>query len=358
MIEQNTSRKEPTLLDIINKVKFFLNYLISKWVIIISVAFIGSIIGVFYVYKHKAEYTATISFVVDDDKNGPNGLSGIASQFGFDIGGGASGVFSGPNLNELLRSRVLIEKALLRTIILNNNEQTLANYYIQFNKLHDAWKSVSEYDTVNFYKSLDRNKLSLAQTKVLGSISSEIIGKMLNIFQRDKRTSITYISITSHDELFSKYFVESLLKEVSEFYIDTKSRKAKSNVEILERQSDSLRNELNRSYSGVASANDRNYNLNPAYNIERVGASKKQFDLQVNSVMLTQILQNLELAKLSLRKETPLIQTIDTPILPLIKERMSFLFAAFAGGLLAGLIICLILISTKWIYLEKDKLSK
>jgi uncharacterized protein involved in exopolysaccharide biosynthesis len=45
----------------------------------------------------------------------------------------------------------------------------------------------------------------------------------------------------------------------------------------------------------------------------------------------------------TLRKETPLIQIIDRPILPLRKERFSIaegiLFGCFLGGFLMGLIL-------------------
>jgi hypothetical protein len=46
------------------------------------------------------------------------------------------------------------------------------------------------------------------------------------------------------NELFSKYFTEALVKEVSDFYIDTKSKKSRENMLILERQTDSIRREL------------------------------------------------------------------------------------------------------------------
>jgi uncharacterized protein involved in exopolysaccharide biosynthesis len=43
-----------------------------------------------------------------------------------------------------------------------------------------------------------------------------------------------------------------------------------------------------------------------------------------------------ELAKVTLRKETPLIQVIDRPILPLTKERFGKAKGILIGGFLAG----------------------
>jgi len=49
----------------------------------------------------------------------------------------------------------------------------------------------------------------------------------------------------------------------------------------------------------------------------------------------------------TLRKETPLIQVIDTPILPLKKERLGKAMGIVLGGILAGFLIVLVLIVRK-----------
>jgi uncharacterized protein involved in exopolysaccharide biosynthesis len=57
------------------------------------------------------------------------------------------------------------------------------------------------------------------------------------------------------------------------------------------------------------------------------------------------LVKNLEISKVSLRKETPLIQVIDKPVYPLIKKRISALkgvvISAFAGMGLTILILAL-----------------
>jgi uncharacterized protein involved in exopolysaccharide biosynthesis len=50
------------------------------------------------------------------------------------------------------------------------------------------------------------------------------------------------------------------------------------------------------------------------------------------------------MAKVSLRKETPLIQVIDRPILPLKKEKVGKLNSLIRGGFLAGFLTILMLI--------------
>ncbi len=66
--------------------------------------------------------------------------------------------------------------------------------------------------------------------------------------------------------------------------------------------------------------------------------------LQANSAILTNLVVQLELAKINLRKETPLIQEIDHPTLPLEKEKLSKLNYMILGGFLGGFLSVIFLI--------------
>jgi uncharacterized protein involved in exopolysaccharide biosynthesis len=113
---------------------------------------------------------------------------------------------------------------------------------------------------------------------------------------------------------------------------------------ILERQTDSIRRELNAAITGVAVANDNTFNLNPALNVRRAPSARRQVDVQANTAILTELVKQSELAKVTLRKETPLIQVIDRPILPLKKEKFGKAKGIVMGGLLAGFLTVLVLI--------------
>lgn len=341
---------EITFREILLKIKGQIAYLKSKWLLIILVAFLGSVIGYLYASGEKKIYTATFSFALEDEKGGGGGsFNGLASQFGFDLGGSAGGAFSGPNLIELMKSRTLVVKALLTPVTANSREISLAEYYITFNGLRKGWEKVPEYQGIQFLPNADQQKFTLAQNKIIGMIYTQVINpKILSVAQKDKKVSIIYIDVSSTNELFAKYFTESLVSVVSDFYIDTKSKKAKINVAILQSQADSIRSELSASMYGAASANDNTFNLNPAFNVKRVTSSRKQIDVQANTAMLSQIVQNLEMAKVSLRKETPLIQPIDTPILPLPFENANKIKLMMTGGIVAGILMIVFLIARRW----------
>ena len=74
---------------------------------------------------------------------------------------------------------------------------------------------------------------------------------------------------------------------------------------------------------------------------------KNEVDVQANTAILTKLVKQTELAKVTLRKETPLIQVIDRPILPLPKEKFGKVKGILLGGVLAGFLTVLGLIGRR-----------
>jgi uncharacterized protein involved in exopolysaccharide biosynthesis len=257
-------------------------------------------------------------------------------------------MFTSSNSLELMKSRLVIEKTLLNTVPYTANGKneniSLAEYFIRSFELRKAWEKKPELKNIQFLPSTDRSQFSLQQDSILETISAGIVKNNLTIAQKDKKVSIISIEVKTENQLFSKLFCEQLAKETSKFYIETKSKKARLNVEVLQKQADSIRGQLNGAIVSVAVATDNVFNLNPAFNVKRTPATRSQVDVQANTAILTQLVAQLELAKVSLRKETPLIQVIDQPILPLTKEKLGKLKSLVLGGFLAGFLTVLYLV--------------
>jgi len=338
------------LKELIIKIKEWGAFLKSKWKAIFIFGFIGALIGLTIALFEKPTYKAVLTFAMEEDKgSGGGGLSGalgLASSFGIDLGGaGGGGAFASSNLAELMKSRLLVEKVLLEPIVIKGKTISLAEYYIQINELREAWDNKPSLRNIQFLPAADRSNFTLQQDSILQQIHKNLIDKEhLSIMQKDKKVTILSIEVTSENELFSKIFCESIAKETSDFYIETKSKKSKINVNVLQRQVDSVRNALNGAITGVANEIDIVYNLNPAFNIKGAPSKKKQIDVQANTAILTNLVVQLELAKITLRKETPLIQLIDRPILPLQKEKFGKLKSIILGGFLTGFLYILYLI--------------
>lgn len=331
---------EVSLKDLILKIREWSTYLVSKWIIVLLFGFIGGVIGVAYAYSKQPIYKAELSFALEDDKegNGLGGAFGLASQFGIDMGGSGGGAFSGDNLLLLMKSRSMVEKSLLRPITIGNKTQTLAETYIEFNNMRETWSGKSELKDVKFSPGIDRSSFTRQQDSILGSFSSDIVKNNLSVDKIDKKLSIISVKVNSSNELFSKSFAEVLVSEVSTFYVDTKTKKSVQNLAILQHQTDSVRRALNSAITGVASSIDVNPNANLAKQMLRVPSQRRQVDVQANQAILSELVKNLEISKVSLRKETPLIQVIDQPILPLEKTVVSK-----TGSFLTGLTLAIFL---------------
>ena len=343
--EQQIDNDEISLKELIQKIKEWTQYLKTQWKLIIGIAALGGIIGFAYASYQKPTYLATTTFVLEEDKGGGiGGAMGLASSFGFDIGSGGGGLFTSSNIIELMKSRLVVEKTLLNPVQVAGKEMSLADYYIQINELKEGWAKKPALANINFPVNADRTKFSLEQDSILYGISSGLTKNNLVIAQKDKKVSIISLTVKTESELFSKLFCEQLLKETSDFYIETKSKKSRLNVDILQHQADSIRAELNGAITGVAAASDNVYNLNPAFNVKRTPSTRRQVDVQANTAILTQLVAQLELSKVSLRKETPLVQLIDRPILPLEKDKVGRLKSLILGGFLAGFLTVLYLV--------------
>ena len=338
---------EISLKELILKIKDWIAYLKSKIIIIVLFGLLGSILGFTYAYLQKPTYKAVLTFALEDDKasGGLSGAMGLASSIGIDLGSsGGGGAFAGSNLMELMKSRLLVEKTLLNPVTINGETITMAEYYIRNNKLREQWSKNPTLSKVQFLPNADPTKFTVLQDSVLQILYKEVTSTdALSIQQKDKKVSITTIEVTSENENFAKLFCEHLIKETYNFYIETKSKKSRINVEILQKQTDSIRAELNGAITSVAVETDNVFNLNPALNVRNTPTKRKQVDVQANTAILTQLIAQLEIAKVNLRKETPLIQIIDQPIFPLEKIKTGKLKSLLLGGFLAGFLSILFL---------------
>ena len=340
---------EISLKELIEKGRDWFSYLLSQWKVIVLAGLIGAGLGLAYSFSKKPVYTASLSFALEDEKGG-GGLGsalGLASSLGLDFGGGGGSIFTGSNLTELFKSRVMVEQTLLTSVVYKNKTISLAEMYIQENKWREKWEDKTNLKTIQFLPNSNRNDYTRVNDSILGVMYLDLSKSGLSVGQKDKKIAIITIDMISTNELFAKYFAEALVKNVSDFYIETKSKKARNNMAILQRQTDSIRRELNGAITGVAVANDNTFGLNPAMNVRRAPSARRQVDVQANTAILTELVKQTELAKVTLRKETPLIQVIDKPILPLPKERFGKVKGIVMGGFLVGFLVVLGLIVRK-----------
>jgi LPS O-antigen subunit length determinant protein (WzzB/FepE family) len=331
---------EISLKDIFLKIQSGIKYLKSKWLTILIIGILGGLAGFAYAIFTKPKYTASSTFVLEEGTKagGLGQYAGLASLAGIDIGGatGSNGIFQGDNILELYKSRLMIEKALLSEADFNNKKELLIDRYINYKKLRTKWKEEDHIDSITF--TGDPGKFDRKQDSIITDLVDIFNKKNLSVIKPDKKLSIIRVDVTTNDELFSKEFNNKLVQNVNDFYVQTKTKKTYQNVQILQRQADSVRSVLNSSISGVASAMDATPNANPLVLSLRVPSQRKQIDVQASTAIYGEIVKNLELSKISLRQEMPLIQVIDSPVLPLEVNKVGKIKAIAVGFILGSIL--------------------
>ncbi len=335
----NIPSDEISIADLISRIKEITKYLKSKWIIILSFSFLGAFLGLGYSILKKPTYTAVCTFVLEDAKSG-GGLgqyTGLASLAGINLGGSSGGIFEGDNIIELYKSRAMIEKALLAQDINNRNNEPLINAFIKAYNLKNKWINDDLGENVNF--NINQKSFTRVQDSLITDIVDVFNKKLLNVIKPDKKLNIIKVEVESKDEYFSKNFTEKLVQVVNEFYTQTKTKKTFQNVQILQHQADSVKESLNASLFGVASAIEASPNANPQLVSLKVLSQKKQIDVQAATAIYSEIVKNLEITKISLREEKPLIQIIDEPVLPLPSSKVKKYIATLVGFFTSALII-------------------
>lgn len=350
-MDQTPQSSEVSLKEIVTKIRMCLKYVKLKWLPILVLGIIGSALGLTYSIIKKPTYTAVCTFVLEESgKSGLGQYAGLASLAGIDLGGGGGGgggIFQADNIIELYKSRLMLEKTLLSQVTLDGKNQLLIDRYIEFNKLRKIWKEKDHIDNISFTGNPEN--FSRTQDSIISGMVESFNKDLLKVDKLDKKLSIIAVQVVSKDELFAKIFNLKLVETVNNFYTLTKTKKSNQNVIVLQRQADSVKMILNSSLSGVASAIDANPNANPQLLALRVPSQKKQVDVQASTAIYAEIVKNLELSKISLRQDIPLIQIIDKPVLPLLKSKVSKLKGIIVGGLL-GAFFCIAFVLGKKLY--------
>jgi hypothetical protein len=333
--------------DIMTKTRLFLRYLVKRLWMVILAACIGAGLGAFYYGIQKPKYEGVCSFILEEKQSGMGGLGSIASQFGIDVGSmGGGGIFSGDNILDILLSRKIVQQVLLTQVdSANKQSPTLADLYLDFSKLKTKWKKRPDLVALNF-RDL-KPALNHTGDSVLNIIYKQLIKKNLSAERVSKKGTIIEVKMISQDDTFSKLMTERLVQEAGKMYLLIKVGTAQQNINRMQRRSDSLLSLLNnKSYTAAAS---QLLDVNPGLRTAIVPYETATRDKTVIATLYTEVTKNLELSKLMLSQQTPVIQLLDRPGLSLFDNKKTLSFLILAGSFIT-MSICLALLSVVYFF--------
>jgi hypothetical protein len=328
--------------DVIESVKRFFSYLRSQFVLIAICGLVGLVLPLVYRALQKPAYAASTTFILEEKSATGGGLAGIASQVGLDLGslGSGSSLFTGDNILDIIKSRVIIEKVLL-TPISGNSGKTLADLYLEFSGMGEKLPAPVSFASPSVAHTV-------YQDSVLYVMYDQIAKKNVSVDRLNKKGSIFKIVTVSQNQVFSKNFAERLLKETTTYYVNVKTSTAAANVKRLQARGDSLLRVLNAKSYNAASFQILDPNV--AFKSMSVPAEVSSRDKSIVFSIYAEVTKNLEMSRIALVSQTPVIQLLDVPKYPLMDDRKSYLFLGLVGfiaGIFAAIFLCLYLYTDK-----------
>lgn len=348
MAEQETD--QISFRHLVIRLRSFFNYLfVKKWWIIGSIIVSVLFALVFNTLKKK-EFTSETTFVLQNEAESLEDISSLASFAGVNLGAlsESGGLFQIDNIQELYQSHRMISKTMMTRTIINNQEQLLVHRYIDAGNKRKKWKNNPELNNIDF--SVPSTLWTIKHDSLLLEFTKEIREDHLTISKPSRKLTILNVSFTHKDEHFAKAFNEALVTNVNSFYRTSKTKKSGDNLRILQLQADSVKQVLDNKVAAIAVAKESAPNLNPLYKSALVAEQKIMIDISSTSAVYEVIVKNLELAKISHRNNTPLIQIIDFPILPLENNKWKVQKTVMISAFL-GLFLSVFFFSIKRLYL-------
>jgi hypothetical protein len=335
-------KKTIVLGDVIESIKRFFSYLRSQFVLIAICGLVGLVLPLIYRAFQKPAYAASTTFILEEKSATGGGLAGIASQVGLDLGslGSGSSLFTGDNILDIIKSRVIIEKVLL-TPISGNSGKTLADLYLEFSGMGEKLPAPVSFASPSVTHTV-------YQDSVLYVMYDQIAKKNVSVDRLNKKGSIFKIVTVSQNQVFSKNFAERLLKETTTYYVNVKTSTAAANVKRLQARGDSLLRVLNAKSYNAASFQILDPNV--AFKSMSVPAEVSSRDKSIVFSIYAEVTKNLEMSRIALVSQTPVIQVLDVPKYPLMDDRKSYLFLGLVGfiaGIFAAIFLCLYLYTDK-----------
>jgi len=329
-------------------IRSYLFYLLGKWWVYFLVIAIALAISFFYLSVRPHKYIAKTTFMTSS--GGDSGLSSMlqlaAGQFGIVPPSSGGNTLSADKLIELMGTKTIIIGSLLKEGEVDGQSDMLINHYLKMRNDYSDDHKFTSTQIAEF--SIDENDmaediLTNVQERVLEANSSE--------------NGIIRASVKMANEQLAKQFLDKLVAEVSHYHTATATEKEERELEMIQDRADSIKQALDVAEYNLSSWYDRQSRSLKAAAVSAqsyVQQVKLDREAEILGQSYIEIVKGLELTKLSLLRQTPVIQIIDPPSYPLDSDEPNklMIFGLSIAGLLG--LTTLILILRKMI---KDALN-
>lgn len=330
--------------EVMARAKNFQYVVKRNWMLLLGLIIISGLIG--YIIdatsKKKTVYAAKIIFNLGGGGSGGQmaDLGALASAFGLGQAAPEANIFTGDNFMIYTRSRPVLEKTLMKTVVIKDTAHLLINYYITHSGIRDKeWEESDELRDFTFKEAKPRDKFNKLEIAALADIHDRLSGE-LTIKGVERKSSFMALIAEMEDVELAKAFVENHIVTIENDYKEKQTKKTTQMLGVLENRVDSLYRRLSGTEDRLASYMNQNQQVVVAE------GQLKESRLNRTSTFLTQqyyaAVTSLDQMRLSLIREQPLFTIIEPVMLPLYATIPSKI--AMQAGLAIGLVLGIVIV--------------
>lgn len=349
---KSASEDEISLKDLILKFWEYFFYVLKQWKVIVLFVVLGLALNIYKYYTHETKYTATISFIINEDESSSiGGLGSLLGSFGGLLGGASE--YNLEKILEISKSDRIAEKILLKKIDIKGKSDFIGNHLItsqdSFNKwFYTEWykkpfEKNPEYkklqrehrfhvDSIDFNNRVESNVLKQLTKLLFGPKNSP--GEGIVTTEAQELSGIMKMSTSSYNEVLALEITNSIFDELSSFYVKKSIEKQQQTFDIMKMKHDSINNLLNSYEYQLARFEDSNRGLFKLK--DQLKKDQLKREIFILGAALGEAKKNLEITDFALRDKTPLIRILDKPFLPLDNSKTGIFNLSVMGMIFGG----------------------
>ena len=293
------------------------------------------LIGIFVAIFSKKEYTATsLVLAQENGSSSGGGLSGLASLAGINLGS-SSGELISPKLYTSIATSIPFQRKMTQVSIQTSKDSTPITYeqYCQKYQKAGALDVVKKYTIglpgviIGAFSSKDKEvapePTADGSLEVYSITPKEkelfsLLSSQLQITNNEKDNTISF-SFSMGDPVAAAQMLSQAKKTLQETIIEFKTRKAKSQLEFIERQYEEAERNFKEKQMRLAAFQDSNRGLITAVPMTRQTQLQAEYNL-ANNVYI-ELAKQLENQKIKLQEDTPAFIDIEPVSIPLEKSK-------------------------------------
>ena len=257
----------------------------------------------------RDSFTTSAAFRPQGSESSPSELLALATQFGVNVGSGASDEASPDFYVELLTSRqILSEIAAEPYDVSGVGSTSLADLL----EIEDDTEPLRQERVINW---LRETAVTVKAATTTGTVSLEVETEWPDL---------------------SKTIAERLLDSVTRFNLDTRQSQAAAERKFIEALVDSAHAELQNAEDELQAflESNRQWEDAPALVVEK---GRFDRDIALKNALLTQLLQLFDQARIAEVRDTPVITVLQEPYMPPGPDERSLVLALALGVVLGGM---------------------